>query len=137
MPFRAIDEKQMAPIHLAAEQGSLTMVKWLIGYGASFEQRTMRHCVYASKTTPMHVAAINGREKVVQYFLALGAALQYPDHGSSSTPLIGAAFKGHTNVVAILLRAGANVDAANNLGATALFCAAQYGKIFMFPFTFL
>lgn len=102
------------------------MVQRLISYGADFEQRTA-----GLGRTPMHVAASKGRLEVVEYLIARGAALQYDGVGDLSTPLISAAREGHTAVVSALIQAGANVDAADVLGVTAVYCAASNGKIFL------
>ena len=53
------------------------------------------------------------------------------DDGDGSTPLLWAAYHDRLDEVARLLRAGASVNAANDLGATPLWAACQNGSVAM------
>ncbi|KAL9026412.1 MAG: hypothetical protein Q9196_004919 [Gyalolechia fulgens] len=93
--------------------------------------------------TPLHFAAFNGQENIVESLLARGALVNVrrartdPDHKSflcqtihqqfGSTPLHIAAGKGHTGVVELLLKHGADLDAPDDHGYKAFFTAAKKG----------
>ncbi|MBI3870528.1 MAG: ankyrin repeat domain-containing protein [Verrucomicrobia bacterium] len=67
----------------------------------------------------LHYCAIEGWSKEVECLLALGAD---PNVRSrfESTPLMDAALVGHEEIVKLLIRAGAQIDARNRAGETAL-----------------
>lgn len=75
----------------------------------------------------LHVAAINGRERMVGALLSGGADKDGLD-GCGDSPLIWAADKGHLPVVVSLLSAGADVNIASTAnGRTALHMAVHGG----------
>ncbi|CAL1169939.1 unnamed protein product [Cladocopium goreaui] len=84
------DEELSTPLHLAAEEGYLEVVKCLV------EE--------IHGNTPLLLAAKEGREDVVEYFLAK-AKLQAPHKANyeGETPLLGAVQKGRRNIVKVLL----------------------------------
>uniref|UniRef100_A0A158RAI1 hydroxymethylglutaryl-CoA reductase (NADPH) n=1 Tax=Taenia asiatica TaxID=60517 RepID=A0A158RAI1_TAEAS len=76
--------------------------------------------------TPLHLAAVYGRNKQTEMLLQMKVNLQPRDrHGN--TPLHLAAGKGHELVLNTLLAAGAPWNAVGNGGATPLHCAAASG----------
>ncbi|KAL5968753.1 Serine/threonine-protein phosphatase 6 regulatory ankyrin repeat subunit B [Taenia solium] len=76
--------------------------------------------------TPLHLAAVYGRNKQIEMLLQMKVNLQPLDrHGN--TPLHLAAGKGHELVLNTLLAAGAPWNAVGNGGATPLHCAAASG----------
>ena len=93
--------------------------------------------------TPLHFAAFNGQENIVESLLARGALVNVgrartdPYHRSimsqtfhqqfGSTPLHIAAGEGHTDVVELLLKYGADLDTTDDLSDKAFIIAAKGG----------
>lgn len=75
----------------------------------------------------LHDAAADGDTEAVAALLAAGVApgARNPRYGGLPTPLIAAAFNGHSAVAFALLTAGADIDATNVQGRTALHLAAD------------
>ncbi len=108
-------------IHDAARAGDVEKVKALI--------KTNPGLVNAkddTRWTPLHFAAINGREDVVELFLSKGADVNAKNK-SQRTPLHLAACFGHKDVVELFLSKGAEVNAKNKFGETPLDEAAKQG----------
>mgnify|MGYP005995402995 CR=1 FL=1 len=80
---RVIHERsntQQTPLHVAAEEGHLHMVEYLLAAGAKMDALDMRGW------SPLHCACYCGKIDVVMYFLAAGAdCLAVTDDGN--TPL--------------------------------------------------
>lgn len=76
--------------------------------------------------TPLHVAALNGKVKVVEYLLSKGVAPNVRDK-RGRTPLHMAALRGHLSVIEALLKAGADPNARDEDGNTPLHYAAVVG----------
>ncbi|XP_064466846.1 ankyrin repeat and SAM domain-containing protein 6-like isoform X2 [Ornithodoros turicata] len=77
-------------------------------------------------TAPLHVAAANGYESLVESLISRGAEIDLPN-ASGWTALMQAARHGHTSVVSLLLKRGANGSAVNKLGIGLLSLAASSG----------
>lgn len=86
------------------------------------------HAVDEDGETALHLAAVEDRSGIVRLLLAAGAE---PNRGSGpdrrELPLCAAAAWGHTETVAALLSAGAEPDAREEFGSTALLWAAGNG----------
>jgi hypothetical protein len=86
--------------------------------------------------TPLHLAALNGREDVVRFLVSKNALISVED-AEENTPLHSAARGGHLGVVTILLDAAAaarnavekSVNARNKLGLTPGASALMHGHI--------
>ncbi|KAI8466436.1 MAG: ankyrin repeat-containing domain protein [Monoraphidium minutum] len=98
------------PLVLAAGNGHLAVVKFLLAEGAALEQRSVM------QETALIRAAHNGHMNVVEYLLAAGAAVGACDLGDN-TALHWAAMRGHVEVVRALVVAGADRGARNKQGA--------------------
>jgi hypothetical protein len=104
------------PLMWAARLGRLEMIELLVSRGADV------NATCGGYGTPLMHAAMNRRPESARRLQALGAA---PPVASPSgvTPLITAATVGDEKVIDVLLRAGADVNAADNKGRTALIAA--------------
>ncbi len=97
----------------AAKNGDLAGVKKHLGKGLEVDARD------PSGGTPLAIAALLGREKVVDYLITKGANVNHRN-GEKQTPLHGSAFLGQVRVVELLIENGADVNARNNMGETPL-----------------
>ncbi|KNC50725.1 uncharacterized protein AMSG_11997 [Thecamonas trahens ATCC 50062] len=151
----AANERGETPLHAAVDNGSSDAVEWLVRTGrASLDVRnndgetalmaaTKRNrwrMIYglveggadvnvadADGRFPLHVAAENGRYRVVDALAsASGVDLDVVD-ADGKTPLHVAAEGGESKVVEHLLRHGASSQVADNSGVTPLQAAEQAG----------
>jgi uncharacterized protein len=110
---------ETTPLHWAAYNDDLALVKLLLASGAMPEPRTRLHAL-----TPLHMAAESGDAAVIEILLKAGAKVDAANE-SGTTPLMIASASGSTAAVATLLAHGADVNARENTyGQTALFFAA-------------
>ena len=95
------------PLVLAAGNGHLAVVKFLIDEGADLQQCGLM------RDTPLHRAAHNGHLQTVKYLLEEGAELDALDVGDN-TALHWASMRGHVEIVKELLEQGADKTITNN-----------------------
>jgi hypothetical protein len=101
----------------ASAQGNLSNVALLIEAGVAAGQvEPLR------QVTPLHAAAAQGHEQVVQTLLAHGAPVDAQDW-LGVTPLVAAAYGGHAAVMRVLLDAGAQPQHTTREGIGALSAA--------------
>lgn len=118
---RVNEPQDMPPLYLAAEQGHKTAVEVLIKAGANVNARNK------STATPLHIAALRGYTGVSEVLIEDGAALDlkariFADL-EEATPLQYSL--GHPEETRLLLRRGANINATNSYGSTALLAALK------------
>lgn len=78
--------------------------------------------------TPMHVAAWNGRDSIIEWLLQQNTSIDAPDI-DGYTPFHSATMEGKTSTVELLLRYGSTaLDSGNNDGDTPLHLAVCYGQ---------
>jgi ankyrin repeat protein len=81
-----------------------------------------------SGLTPLMSASLSNRPKVIQFLLDHGAELLAKERSSGCDSLTFACLSGKADAVRALLKKGADVDAADRLGRTALMAAAALGN---------
>lgn len=90
----------------------------------------MTHCKDAtSSSTPLHLAALNGRKGIVEFLLNNKADINLAD-AQGCLPLHLASWNGHGDIVELLLKYDTNSTTINHLTnskETSLHFAAQYG----------
>lgn len=105
-------ERDEESLCLAAKQGRLDRVKYLIEYGVNVNARD------DNGYTPLHAAAYGGYLDVIKYLIEKGADVNADNNGY--TPLHTAANTDHLDVVKYLIDRGADVNAKSDSGRTPL-----------------
>lgn len=78
-------------------------------------------------TPPLTLAAYLGHEALTKLLVEAGAQIDASD--ASGTALMGACFKGYAGIVAYLVDTGADLEATNFTGGTALSFAAMFNQV--------
>ncbi len=109
------------PIHMAAQQGHLNILKTLIKKGQS-------NMLSATKTgvNALFLAAKNGHLTIIDYLISKGFDVNVRTT-DGCTPLYAASFYGHVKSIEKLLNSGADVKLSNDDQAGPLHVAAQEG----------
>lgn len=116
------DNNENSPLHIAARNGNLNIVKLLIKKGSKVDVRNRR------KQTPLHWAAHNGHPEIVDYLIAEGANVDaVEDEGG--TPLSWVAYVGHLEIVKQLVDYGSNIQSADMHSNTPLHWACYHGRL--------
>jgi len=108
------------PLHIAAEQGNLEIVRMLIECGADVNALA-KESLYE---TPLGLSARENHIDVCKYLLSCGACPDGMDE-TAITPLMAACQDDHYEIAKLLLEAGANV---NRLGYLQRFTAFDFSK---------
>lgn len=115
-----------APIDSAAKRGKVAKVEALLEKKPTLlESRTGKYANKWTNTgdnTPLHIAAVYGRLKVVELLLEKGATVDARNEGDY-TPLHLAAMNKHREVAELLLAKGADPSAKQGIGGTPLHLA--------------
>ena len=77
---------------------------------------------------PMVLATYCNQAEVAGVLFANKADIEQRD-GAGNTALLGVCFKGYTALAIWLIEQGANVNAVNSMGATALIYAATFNRV--------
>lgn len=115
VPVDAPCEQGYTALHHAAWYGHTDILRLLLEHGANVHARN------AATATPLGCAAERGQTDAVRILLQAGADPN-ERYGNSNTPIIVAVR--HVSVLTLLIDAGADVNAANVVNATALLYAA-------------
>ena len=94
----------------ASQFGWCGAMRWLLNRGALVEGRDE-----INRSTPLHVAALNGQENAAVLLLNAGGQVDARNR-FSGTPLDSAARYGQTRLCKLLLSRGASLDATNSQG---------------------
>jgi len=115
-----------AGIHSAAKRGKVAKVEALLEKKPTLlESRKGKYANRWTNTrdnTPLHIAAVYGRPKVVELLLQKGATVD-ARNGGGYTPLHFAAMNKHREVAELLLAKGADPSAKQGIGGTPLHLA--------------
>ncbi|KAJ5100272.1 hypothetical protein N7456_006324 [Penicillium angulare] len=129
----ALNENGDAPLHLAAEHGSLSMVVLLYNSGSVVVQPNHSNC------TPLYKASRSGHLGIVKFLYEHGAGPNIHQASSNDwTPLAVAAEQGHLEVLKFLLEKGADADihVLAGDGQTPLYAACRNGHFEIVEFLF-
>jgi ankyrin repeat protein len=107
------------PLILAASNGNIEVVKFLVSKGADVNVRDN-----VRDNTPLSDAAFSGNLTVVEFLVSKGANVN-TKNDEGCTPLIRTLWSENLTVAEFLVSKGANVDAKDNKGWTLLHIAAD------------
>ncbi|CBJ30948.1 Chain A, Crystal Structure Of A Designed Full Consensus Ankyrin [Ectocarpus siliculosus] len=116
----SLDPHGYCPLHLAAQNGRLSVVLYLLEAGASPDG--VPADAGGCGATPLHRAAFAGQLPCVRALLSAGASTNAADTSFADmrTPLHKAASQGHKEVCVALMEAGADPNACDAAGNSAL-----------------
>ena len=109
------------PLHEACAEGHLESVRVLLDNGADIDNKN------EDEQTPFHLAAEAGHIDVVELLLERDQNAIFDKDEDDNSALHLASNEQRSAMVELLLRQGASVQQRNNLGWTALDCAAAAG----------
>jgi len=118
----SLSDKGNTALHLASEAGHLSLVKYLVEV-----DRDGLYTPNYQNETPLHLAARNGKDKLVTYFAENGFNINAPS-ANGDTCLHVACENGYYTIVECLLKHGAEVNAMNSAEQTPLHIASGRGK---------
>eukprot|EP00899_Mesostigma_viride_P010377 jgi/Mesvir1/19340/Mv10398-RA.1 len=110
-----------APLHVAAENGNVDIMKLLIDANADINLPD------GDGATPLHWASAHNGVDAVKLLLGLHCNPTVADNYLHDLPLHWAAAKGHVKVASLLVSAGSNPGAVNKHGWTPIHMAAANG----------
>ena len=129
------DSMGLNPLHIAAQNGHLEVVKLL-----ALEEKSLFSNIFGTNHlyinqvdkngfTPLYLAIKNGHTDIIEFLRSRGANL-YQTNSSGESFLHLAAKHGHTDVINYLHQIGAaDMTKANRHGETALYLAAKHEQI--------
>ena len=121
--LEATDYRNRTPLQLAAEQGRMEIVRYLVEAGAEVDATTD---VRTGEVTPLRYAITNNDIEMVLYLIEHGADVNHTNE-RGWTPLMTAARHGHSDIIDILLAEGADIYARTASGRTITRIASDAG----------
>lgn len=112
-------EDKITAFHMACEQGSLPIVKYLVSADPALCRITLLDC---KGRTPLHAAAGKNHSQIVEFLLENEAAVD-PKDDERRSPLFRAANYGAHNVVKLLMDRGADVTVRDTMLKSVLHAA--------------
>ena len=116
------DNENFSPLHIAALNGQLAIVKHLISLGENID------CKSINDETPLYAASQNGHLEVVKYLISKGANIDCKTV-EYVTPLNIASQKGYLDIVKYLILQEANIESKDIQNKTPLLSALLNGHI--------
>ena len=118
--------KQVSPnerLLIAVTDGSLSRVKSSLVDGANVNAKR------SNGTTALHTACSRGYFEIVQYLVENGADINVRGGDENDTPLIWAVYNERNNISKFLVDKGANINARDKHGKSALNYAYERGEM--------
>jgi len=106
--INAKDQEGYMPLHAAAQSGHTAVAKFLVVAGADLEAKADDHSF-----TPLHVATKAGHTTLVELLIAEGADANAKDV-SAKAPLFQAVLSGSTDLVELFIAKGNDVNAKSD-----------------------
>ena len=108
------------PIHIASENGHLSIVEYLIE-----KQNIDKDIKGRYGKTPLHYACLNGHLPIVKYLISKGSNVEAID-SHKKTPLHYACEEGHLPIVQYLVSKDVNIEAKDDEEKTPLHYACEF-----------
>lgn len=121
--LEATDYRRRTPLQLAAQQGRMEIVRYLVEAGADVDATTNTQ---TGEVTPLRYAITNGDLEMVEYLITNGADVNKANE-QGWTPLMTAARHGEVDIIDTLLAHGANLRARTASGRTVTRIASDAG----------
>jgi ankyrin repeat protein len=118
------DEYGNSLLHLAAREGNVDIINYLVSEGANVNSRNI------ADETPIHLAANSGNLDVVIQLISNGANINVKD-SIGNTPLHDAAENDHIQIVKYLISQKAEINTQNNGHQSPLHEAVEFDKVEM------
>lgn len=110
-----VDKDNHSPLYYAIEKGHIKMTQYLLARGVTLKN---------DKYTPFLLATYHGHVELAKMLYSEQHLEERDVYGN--TPLMNAAMNGHTPMVEWLLGLGAEINAINDHGDSALYMALRY-----------
>ena len=114
------DEKGRSPLHCASRSGSLAIVKMLVKAGAGVRATDNKG------DTCLTLVSTEGHTETVRYLVDLPVVDLHHKNDLGSTALVCTR---NPHALQVLIDAGADIEAKNNFGRSALQCASVHGDL--------
>lgn len=122
------EDHEWKPIHLAAFNGQIETMKWLIAQGVDINETTRDFRINNEGTGPIHCAALGGQIETMKWLKRQGVGINTSTgYGGDGTPMEIAASRGHLEVMKWLKEQG--VDPKGSGGSTPMHKAATGGHL--------